>query len=200
MIDISAPVVANIHIRNHVQPTVRLVGYHNLLNEIESALEGSTLRISHRNFISFNTDKDVIAEITVAALSDLHINGSGDAAIDGPLVGTDFKMKISGAGDVTIEELNVINLTSIISGAGNVHIKSGSADNVYFKISGAGSINSYGLQANSVSAKVSGAGDMSVTALQTLEAKVSGAGSIRYKGRPSLKSETSGVGEIAAAD
>ena len=199
-IEISAPVTANIHVRADAQPSVKLLGYESLLSEIDVNVEGNALKISSKKAIDFDTDKDVVAEIMVSSFSDLSIMGASDANVDGSLRERDFSLKISGAGDVSLEELTVNNLTSTISGAGDVEIKSGSANTAHFKISGAGKVDAYGLQANVVSAKVSGAGDMNVTALKTLEAKVSGAGTIRYKGQPTLKSETSGIGEIAAAD
>jgi hypothetical protein len=200
MIDIEAPVDATIHVQPGAQPSVTLSGYSNLLNEIRTEVEGSTLKIANRNSINFDTDKDVSAEITVSSLSDLAIHGAADAIVKGNVTGSDFKLKISGAGDVSIEKLTVGNLTAGISGAGDVDINGGSANEAHFTISGAGNIKTYNLQANDVSAKVSGAGDMEVTALRSLDAKVSGAGSIRYKGHPALKSKTSGIGEIAAAD
>jgi hypothetical protein len=200
MIDISAPLSANIHVQPGAQPSVKLSGYKNLLDEIHTEVEENTLKISNQNSINFDTDKEITAEITVASLSDLGVHGAGDALVDGDITGTDFKLKISGAGDVSIEKLTVSNLTASISGAGDVEIAGGRASSAKFSISGAGNIKTYDIPVDDVKAKVSGAGDMEVTALRTLEAKVSGAGSIRYKGHPTIKSETSGVGEIAAAD
>lgn len=200
MIDISAPLTATIHVQNGVAPSVQLSGYKSLLDEIETTTEGNTLKIKSKDFINFDTDKDVQAVITVASLNDLGIHGAADATVDGIVNGTNFKLKISGAGDVTIERIEVSNLVATISGAGDVKINSGISDKAQFTISGTGNINSYAMQCNDVVAKVSGAGDMQVTAIKSLEAKVSGAGSIHYKGTPALKSETSGIGEIAAAN
>jgi hypothetical protein len=198
-IDISAPVTANIHVQPGARPSIKLEGYKNLVDEIDTEIEGNTLRITGEKFINFDTDKDIHAEITVASLSELGIHGSADARVDGLITGENFELKISGAGDVSIQSVQVSNFTATISGAGDVDIESGSAGSAHFKISGAGDITSFGMQAEDVVAKVSGAGDMKVTALKNLDAKVIGAGSIYYKGQPALTSETSGVGEIASA-
>jgi len=200
-IDISAPVEANVHIRPGSAATLTFSGYKNLIDELEAEVVDNTLTIDSKNdFLDFDTDRDVVAEITVGSLSDLEIHGAADATVDGVITGQDFRLKISGAGDVSIEKLEVTNLTATISGAGDVDIAGGTAENAHFKISGAGNVNAFGLVTNNLTAKVSGAGDMKVNATATLDAKVSGAGSIRYKGQPALKSETSGIGEIAAAD
>jgi hypothetical protein len=199
-VDISAPLTATIHVVPGAQPSVKLSGYKNLLQEVKAKVEGSTLKIFNEHSINFDTDKEISADITVSSLSDLDIHGAADALVDGNITGDEFRLKISGAGDVSIEKLTVSNLTATISGAGDVGISSGSVGTAQYSISGAGNIKTFNMQANDVRAKVSGAGDMEVTALRSLDAKVSGAGSIRYKGNPTLKSETSGIGEIAAAD
>ena len=198
IIDISAPVTANIHVKPGAKTSLELKGYKNLLDEIDTEVEGNTLRIETENAFDLDTGQDIYVEITVGSLDELDIHGSADAKIDGPVTGGQFTLTISGAGDVILEDVHVSDLVATISGAGDVDITSGSAQHADFRISGAGNIHAFGLQAEDVTAKVSGAGDVNVTALKNLEAKVSGAGSIHYKGKPALKSQTSGIGEIAA--
>jgi hypothetical protein len=200
MVEISAPVNARIVVQPGSVPSIKLSGYQSLLNEIKTEVEGTTLKITNKRIISFDTDKDITADIIVPSLNNLAIHGSGDATISGNLQSDNFQLKVSGAGDVTIESLTVSDLKATISGAGDFEILGGTANAARFSISGAGNIDAYGLKANDVSAKVSGAGDIEVTALRSLDAKVSGAGTIKYKGHPALKSHTSGIGEIVAVE
>lgn len=199
-IDVSAPVTATIHVVPGAANSVVFSGYKNLLSEINTSVDGNTLKINSRNFINFITDKDVQATITTASLEGLNIHGASDAKIDGAIKAADFKLSISGAGDVSIEQINVSDFEAKISGTGDVTIANGTAENAKFAITGAGNINSFGLQCNNVVAKVSGAGDMEIAALKQLQARVSGAGSIHYKGKPVVKAETSGIGEISEAN
>ena len=181
-IDISAPLTAHVHVRPGVQAEVRFSGYKNLIDEIRTEVEDNTLHIENKHPIQFDTDKDVVADITVGSLSELGIHGAADADVDGEIAGSDFRLVISGAGDVSIDKVNVSNLDAKISGAGNVSIHSGTVGRAEYKVSGAGNISSFGVQANEVKAKVSGTGDIEVYAVKSLDAKVSGAGTIQYKG------------------
>ncbi|HRO42422.1 MAG TPA: head GIN domain-containing protein [Flavipsychrobacter sp.] len=199
-ISIEAPLTAKIHVRPGIQSSVQFTGYKNIIEEIRTKVEQNTLVIEGKHSIDFDTDKDILAEITVGSLSELSIHGAADAKVDGAITGSEFNLVISGAGDVTVEKINVTNLNAKISGAGNVILLAGNVSTAEYKVSGAGNINSFGIQANNVKAKVSGAGDIDVYASQTLEAKVSGAGTIQYKGNASVKSETSGIGSIIAAN
>jgi len=199
-IDISAPVTAHVHVQPGSAAAVHFSGYKNLIDALKTNVEGNVLHIESQHSINFDTDKDVVADITVGSLSELGIHGAADADVDGVISGGDFRLNISGAGDVSIEKVNVTSLEAKISGAGNVNINSGAVTNADYKVSGAGNISSFGVQAANVKAKVSGAGDIDVYASRTLEAKVSGAGTIQYKGAASVRSETSGIGSIVAAN
>jgi len=198
-INISAPLVAEIHIREGAAPSLQLSGYKNILQEIKSQVIGKTLRIYTNDHVSLDTDKDIVAEITVPSLDAIEINGSGDVNTTGVLKSKDFLLEINGAGNVVISEIMADKFTADISGAGDISVNKGVAGIASYSISGAGSVKAYGVQSNDVSATVSGAGDMQVTALKTLDGEVNGAGTIHYKGTPVLKSKTSGLGEIVAA-
>ena len=198
-IDISAPVAAHVLVQPGAKLSVRLSGYKNLLEEINTDVEANKLTINSRDFINFNTDKDIVAEIVVSSLSELEIHGTSDVEISGSISGEELTLKVSGAGNVTAGKVDVVHLNVTVSGVGDVKIDSGVADKIEYKVSGAGNISSFGVQGNDVKAKVSGTGDIEVYALKSLEAKVSGAGSIIYKGNPVVKSETSGIGEVVAA-
>jgi len=198
-IDIVAPVTAEIHVVPGAQPSIQFTGYKNLVEEIRTKTEGNTLVIESRRSIRFSTGEDVTATITVPTLEELSIHGAADAKVDGEIRSNDFRLVISGAGDVSIAQLHVNTLEAKISGTGNVELLSGDAASAEYKVSGAGNIRSFGVQTAKVKAKVSGTGNIDVFATHSLEAKVSGAGTIQYKGSATVKSETSGIGSVVAA-
>lgn len=199
-VDISAPVTATITVKPGAKSSVELSGYKNLLEQIETIVEGGTLKIKSRDMIDLDTDKDLKAEIVVGSLSALGLHGSADAEVLGSITGSTFRLDITGAGDANVEDVAVNDLVASITGAGDVDIKSGKCKQIEYKVSGAGNISSFGVQGEVVRAQVSGAGDIEVSALKSLDARVSGAGTIRYKGQPAIKSQTSGIGEIVAAN
>ena len=219
-VEIEAPVHANIHIKPGATPSVALSGYKNLLEHIETSVQGGKLTIRMKDGIDLHIDKDLTAEITVASLSELELHGSSDADVKGKVSGNRFQLAITGTGDVDIEDVQVGEFKTRTSGAGNLHINKavvnsfssqisgvgdveideGRCGKAEYKVSGAGSISSFGFRSEHVTAKVSGTGDMDLYATKTLDARVSGAGTIRYKGSPVVKSESSGVGEVVAAN
>lgn len=200
MIDIEAPITADIHIKPGAPASIQLSGYENLLEQIQTTVAGNTLKIYTSDHTNLDTDKEILADITVPSLSDLRIQGSGDAKVYGSVTGDEFKLKISGAGNVWVEKVELDHLAATISGVGDVEVAGGSATSAEYTISGAGNMNSFAVNAADVVAKVSGTGQIDVFASKSLEAKVSGAGSIKYKGHPQLHSKTSGIGSVVAAD
>lgn len=124
---------------------------------------------------SFSATKGIRYTITVAALSGVEINGSGD--IDATGIDTQlFEVEISGSGDVTA---------------------SGACAQLDVGISGSGRYDGEGLVAPVGIVSVSGSGKAIVNVTDDLDASVSGSGSIEYIGDPVLDASTSGSGNIS---
>ncbi|RYZ54045.1 MAG: DUF2807 domain-containing protein [Sphingobacteriales bacterium] len=199
-IDLSTPVDAEIHVKEGAQTSVQISGYKNLITNIKTQVVGKTLKVFTDDMIQLDTDKDIVLEVTVGSLDAIEINGAADVNTTGTMKGDNVEIKISGAGNIILDEVQAGSFTAKISGAGDITIGRGQVSKSAYAISGAGSIKSFGVTSNDVSAKVSGSGDMEVTAVKALDAHVSGSGNIRYKGHPALTSKTSGLGEIIAAE
>ncbi len=199
-VKISAPINAEIIIQPGV-PTVSLSGYENLLKHLIVKTNGSTLEISTDvENISWNTDKDVVATITVPSLNNIDLNGAVDAKVTGMIKSGELSCDLSGATSLLVDGVEVIDLNIDISGAGELKIKTGQAHNVQYDISGNGNVEAYGLQSSNVRADLSGASELQITALKTLNAEISGAGNISYKGNPTIQTDISGAGEVNAAN
>lgn len=199
-IEIGAPLDAEIIVDSTKSASLSIKGYANLLEKITSKVEGGKLIIEKEGLIDFYTDKDIVATIIVPSLSAFTINGASDADIKGNLTGNSFRLKVSGAGDVTIDNLHVNNFESTLSGAGDLTIKNGIVENASFHVRGAGDVSAFALQAKTVNANVTGAGDIDVSVSEKLNARVAGAGSISYKGHPQVQSDISGIGEVDDAN
>lgn len=199
-VEISAPMDATITVDNTKQASVSLKGYANLLKKITTKVENGTLVIDKDNLIDFFNDEELHATIVVPSLEGLTISGASDADIKGNVTGAHFKLKVSGAGDVTIDKMSASEFESEMSGAGDLHIKGGEVNSASFRVAGAGDVSAYAMRAKTVIASVAGAGDVEVSVSDNLNAKVTGVGSVSYKGHPQVQSNISGIGEVEDAN
>lgn len=129
------------------------------------------------------------------------------------------KLKNTGAGMVTINDLDTDRLDVENAGVGSFNIKKVIADEVNVRCtgvgsmtlagetlsaslfcSGVGSINAQGLQAKDVDAKLTGVGSITCYASESIDGQVTGVGSLKYAGHPNQKKLdkqlTGGITEI----
>ena len=200
-VDIDLPIKADITVQNGSQTGIQLNGYGNIIKHIKTTVKNNVLYITSDldEMWEINCD-DVSVQITLPVITALTLTGAPDANMHGNITGTDFKLEISGASKVVIDNINVDNFSSEVSGAADIEVKGGAVKKASYEISGAGKILAFPLQANETTASISGAGKNEVTALTKLSATISGAGTIKYKGHPSVTQQVSGVGTIADAN
>lgn len=200
-VDIDMPLKAQIHIASNTGAPVLLIkAQKNLQNEVKTEVKNGVLRLYTEKLFHFRSDKDIIAEINIPQLRALTITGAGDADIDGNLTGENFELKVTGAGDVNIQNINTNRFVAKLSGAGDVSVKSGKVNEADLRITGLGDIKAYGLQAHSTAASVTGAGDIQITTLGNLNASITGAGDIKYKGKPNVSTSITGPGSVEAVN
>lgn len=129
------------------------------------------------------------------------------------------KLKNTGAGTVTIDNLDTDRLDVENAGVGSFSLKKVIADEVNVKCtgvgsmtfagetlraslfcSGVGSINAQDLQAKNVEAKLTGVGSITCYASESIDGQVTGVGSLKYAGHPKQKKLdkhlTGGIKEI----
>jgi len=200
-LDIDVSLKAVINVQPGSQPGVQFKSYENILKHIKTKIENNTLRIYTDLDETWTlSDDDITAQITMPSITSLSLSGSPDAEVNGNITGSDFKVDISGASNVKIDNVNVDNFSVIVSGAGDVAVKGGAVKHASYEINGAGDLKAFPLQADETSATISGAGTSKVTALQKLTANINGAGTIKYKGHPVVTKDVSGIGTISDAN
>jgi Putative auto-transporter adhesin, head GIN domain len=107
-------------------------------------------------------------------------------------------LRLSGAGDLTVEAADHERLDVSLTGAGTLRA-SGSVERLDLMLTGAGDVELESLVAADVSAMLSGAGNIVVHATRSLDAHVSGVGTIAYAGDPAeVKRAVTGPGAIVA--
>ncbi len=179
---------------------VELSGYENIIKHIKTEVKQNTLHITYDldDTWTVNSD-DLEVRITAPTLKALSMSGAPDAEVHGNVTGPEFKMDLSGAGSVVIDNINVDKFFADMSGAADLKVNGGSVKMASYELSGAGNIKAYPLQTEETSVSLSGAADGEVTASRKLDASVSGAGSITYKGTPEVTQHVSGAGSVSAA-
>ncbi len=200
-IEIEVPLKANITVQSGSQPGIQMNGYENILKHIKMTVKDNVLHITCDLGEMWTIDCDgLTTEITLPSLTALTLTGAPDADIHGNMTGGNFKLDISGATNVIIDNINVDSFVSDVSGAADITVKGGAVKSASYEISGAGKVKAFPLQTGETSASISGAGTSEVTATTKLTASISGAGTIKYKGHPSISQEVSGVGTIKDAN
>jgi hypothetical protein len=104
---------------------------------------------------------------------------------------------LTGAGNITAEDVDTTTFEVRLVGAGNVTVY-GTASTATLRLVGAGNIDTIGLEADAVDVDLAGAGDVSVTANDTLDVTLNGVGNVTYVGDPEVTSRVAGIGSVRA--
>ena len=167
--------------------SVELEGDEDVLEKIETRVEGGKLIIGHEddnswfNWRSGWDDEKIVAYVTVKDLDGLYASGSGNIIVETKLVGDNMDFKVSGSGNIEAE-VDVADVGASVSGSGDLNLK-GKMRSMDSHISGSGKISFEGAIAGRLDIGISGSG------------RLFAAGSANE-----IKSSISGSGKINAAD
>jgi hypothetical protein len=200
----------NVYIRDDSIFSATVEAESNLIPHIRTIVNGNTLVIDTRENLRNNMPINIyVAGPTIhgAILSGsgmiqldsiitdfMEIELSGSGKISGYIDATNTVAKISGSGDINLE--NYTNsMDARISGSGNLDLFGTGANNK-FTISGSGQIRSYSYEQGECEARISGSGDMFLNVIENLIVNISGSGSVYYIGDPSLSINITGSGNV----
>jgi hypothetical protein len=147
---------------------------------------------------------DVVLRGTPAAIARLQLRGGKlfscgrqDGPVEIELPARALRhVRISGAGNVTLEKLDQRELELRISGSGQIEAR-GNVERVSAHISGSGDVRLGDVAMKRLSAKISGSGSVEAGPKDEADITLSGAGKVRLLTRPaSLHSKVSGAGRI----
>jgi hypothetical protein len=173
---------------------VEVVAESNLLNLIETEVDGSTLKIGCKGSIS--PTEDITYNITMPQLEGAEIGGSGSVQVADIFSPDKLVLKIGGSGNIRGEFIAKA-IEADIAGSGSIYLK-GSAQNLEADIAGSGNIEAQDLKAQEVDVDIAGSGSATVFAQVGLEIDIAGSGSVKYKGSPSkIKQDIKGSGRVS---
>lgn len=176
---------------------VEIEASENLHEIIETKVEGADLEIDLRKRKCLSGDHNIKVYITMPALAELAISGSGDIYVLNEMEGDYLEVDVSGSGNIVIDSLNYNAIDTKISGSGDVYYNAVDTVNSQdIKISGSGKIEAFQAPTKTVKIKVSGSGECQVNASEILDVNISGSGDIIYQGNPEIDQNVSGSGSV----
>jgi len=184
------------YIRQDTVYKVEILAQQNILDVIETPVEGGSLTIKIKNHTTLGKHDAITVYISLPAVNSLNISGSGTIEGNVPLVSSNLNLVISGSGNIRLPAINVSELYANISGSGIISASSGTTATENLNISGSGNIDLLNVVSESVYANISGSGSISVTANILLDGTISGSGNIFYMGNATVNAHISGSGSI----
>ena len=166
----------------------------NVMPLITTEVRNGILDIGSKSSIGFQPMSKLQYDLTVRELDSLKLSGAGNATMDGLETG-DLTLAVSGAGNLSLQDVDADRIQASMSGLGNMEL-SGKAARQDVKLSGAGNYSGGDLETGAADVTISGLGSATVWATETLDASISGAGSIEYYGDPQVTKQVSGLGNV----
>lgn len=175
-------------------------GSDNILPLVKTTVEDGILEIRMENGVNItglNGEKMLTFTITVKDLDNVKISGAGNVTMN-DLSTPSLQVKISGAGKVSMEGLTTSSLTVGMSGAGQFELAGLTADSVDINLSGLGEIKLAG-EADQATIVISGAGPVQAYELKarTAAISISGLGNAELWVTEMLTGTISGAGNVS---
>lgn len=170
----------------------------NLQEHILTEVDGGRLKISVEKGYSLNPSRsnDIIITVPFTDIEEVSLTGSGDITSSDVVTADNFKINITGSGNVKLP-LEARNTSANITGSGDIDL-SGSSVDFDCKVTGSGDVSAFDFKCQNVSAMVTGSGDIKVYASESLKARTPGSGDIEYRGNPKKEDfRTMGSGSIS---
>lgn len=183
---ISFAVPGKLYLKQGSPQRVEIEGDRELLEEIETKVEGGRLKIGKDdgNWFNWNfgDDEKITVYITVPEIDGVSVSGSGNVIGQSKIKTNDLDLKVSGSGSMALDVDASGDVEADVSGSGNMDLR-GHFESFESDISGAGKV--------TLSASIDTSADF----------QISGSGRIEAKGSADVvKSDISGSGKVLAAD
>lgn len=103
--------------------------------------------------------------VTAPKLAEVTVNGAADFDMDGYYGSDALSVVVNGAGDITVKNATLAEISVEVNGAGDIDLKNISVNQLSVSVNGAGDAKISGI-AQEVDVQISGAGDVDVRNLQ----------------------------------
>lgn len=178
-------------------PSVRAEGSERALEHLEIDVKDGRLRIRSRErsgWFSFGRHRSATVHVTVPALTETTVAGSGDVRID-RLVGPSFLARIAGSGELEIGAMQVREATFAVAGSGHIRA-AGAAERTQLNIAGSGDVDLSALRSRTATVSIAGSGDARLNATETAEVEIRGSGNVAVAGGARCSVDKRGSGNV----
>ena len=170
-----------VHIKITGTESLKITAGADIINEIETVVEGGTLQIRFKHqHEPHNFNGKVEVDITARSLSGLVCAGSGSVTVDGVLKGHSADVTLSGSGTISAA-IESADLHVTISGSGSVNL-SGKAGQTKVTLSGSGKLAAKDLSTDVADLMIAGSGNTWLTVNKTISGTIVGSGNVTYSG------------------
>ncbi|WP_169788208.1 head GIN domain-containing protein [Rufibacter tibetensis] len=191
-VDLRLP--GNVIITGGPKTEISIETFANLLPEITTELEGSTLVIRSESCLEFTNDEATI-HISLPNIENVELKSSGQIRVQSVKSPKNLKLNLSGSGKIHYLG-STVKINALNSGSGDIVLE-GFANTLETKVSGSGRMEGYSLNADSVRAVSTGSGHQYLWVSRVLDASVEGSGNIYFRGHPFLRTTiTKGSGKV----
>jgi hypothetical protein len=191
----------NVYIKIDGTESVKVDADASILHEIETVVEGHTLKIRFKDHEGWrhNNFKKADVYVTAKSLNALTNSGSGNLKVEGTISADDLSVTLSGSGSLSTA-VKSDALHAVISGSGDIRLK-GSTGDAEIRISGSGQVEAKGLTTVNTKAHITGSGSVYLVAEKSVTAHITGSGSVNYTGNASVINPSyTGSGRVNKVD
>lgn len=182
-----------IHLVQSANYDVKVVADENLMELIETYVEGGVLKISSRENIRKAKELDIY--ISAPNYNSLDLSGAVTVDNKGSIRSTDLSINSSGASEINMN-IDTQKLNLDLSGASEVRL-SGIAEYVNISASGASDMEMFELKTKEMKLSLSGASEVDCNVSEDLQIDASGASEINYIGSATIsRKDLSGASSI----
>jgi hypothetical protein len=176
--------------------TVNVEADENLLEYIETEVDGGTLRIKTKRGFNLRPRSDIRITVTAPNFNELSSHGSGNIKGKNLLKATEnAKLHLSGSGNIDVD-IEAPAVDAEIAGSGNISV-SGSAKEFSGTIHGSGDIRAVDMQSEQSKVEIAGSGNVEVFATNKLDIRIMGSGGVKYKGDAQVNTSIAGSGSVS---
>ena len=136
-----------------------------------------------------------LVTVTMPMIRSATLSGAGDLTVASATPEDRFEAKLSGSGNMAIENSRAKAVDLSLTGAGNLKAR-GVADTLNTHLSGSGSMDTVALPAREVTVALTGAGNITASASELATGTLSGVGNVDIAGTARCAVRKSGVGDV----